>query len=147
MPRYTSYPTAPHFHAGVGAETYGEWLAAIAPGEAISLYVHIPFCDRLCWFCACHTKQVRRYEPVAEFLTALHAEVALVGKVLPKAVRVRALHFGGGSPTMLKPRRHDRARPGDAQRLSTICRTPRSASRSTPTTWTGRASTRWPRSA
>jgi oxygen-independent coproporphyrinogen-3 oxidase len=51
VPRYTSYPTAPHMHAGIGAETAGRWLAAIPPATPLSLYLHIPFCDTLCWFC------------------------------------------------------------------------------------------------
>lgn len=102
LPRYTSYPTAPHFHTGVGASAFRSWLGRVRQGEEISLYVHVPFCDRLCWFCACHTKMTRRYEPVAAFLEALKQEVATVGE-LAKSARVRALHFGGGSPTILKP--------------------------------------------
>ena len=102
-PRYTSYPTAPHFHAGIDADVVSGWLSAIPAGEAISLYVHVPFCDRLCWFCACHTKQTLRYEPVAEFVTALTAEIEMVGRLVGKRGKVAALHFGGGSPTMLKP--------------------------------------------
>ncbi|MBO6716708.1 MAG: oxygen-independent coproporphyrinogen III oxidase [Rhizobiaceae bacterium] len=103
VPRYTSYPTAPHFHAGVDGATFRRWLAAVGDGEEISLYVHIPFCDRLCWFCACHTKQTRRYEPVASFLKALHEEIATVGALIGDRTFVRAVHFGGGSPTLLAP--------------------------------------------
>ncbi len=103
VPRYTSYPTAPHFHSGIDAETYAGWLAAIPQGERISLYVHVPFCDRLCWFCACHTKQTRRYDPVVPFLRALHHEIATVGSLVGHDTQVAALHFGGGSPTMLIP--------------------------------------------
>lgn len=60
VPRYTSYPTAPHFHHGVDGTLFSRWLKDVAPNEEISLYIHIPFCDRLCWFCACHTKMTRR---------------------------------------------------------------------------------------
>ena len=60
VPRYTSYPTAPHFHSGIGNDDYRAWLSRISPQTALSLYLHIPFCDRLCWFCGCHTKQVLR---------------------------------------------------------------------------------------
>lgn len=101
-PRYTSYPTAPHFHAGVGGETYSEWLAALAPGTGISLYLHIPFCDTICWFCGCHTKATRHYAPVAAYLRRLQEEIALVGAMLPPGVTVRQIHWGGGSPTILR---------------------------------------------
>lgn len=103
VPRYTSYPTAPHFHAGVDAGTVRDWLAAVPAGDELSLYLHIPYCDRLCWFCACHTKQTRRYEPVASFVASLRAEIATVGRLTGGRAGVRAVHFGGGSPTMLQP--------------------------------------------
>lgn len=102
-PRYTSYPTAPHFHAGIDAGVVEGWIAAIPEGEALSLYIHVPFCDRLCWFCACHTKQTNRYEPVTAFLEALYAEIATVSALVGKRAHVAALHFGGGSPTLLTP--------------------------------------------
>lgn len=100
-PRYTSYPTAPHFHAGVDAKTYLEWLSRIPAGSNLSLYLHIPFCDTLCWFCGCHTKATRHYAPVAKYLRALQEEIALVSSVLPSGVTVRRIHWGGGSPTIL----------------------------------------------
>ena len=103
VPRYTSYPTAPHFHAGVDADVYRQWLGELKPGQRLSLYVHIPYCDRLCWFCACHTKQTLRYEPVRSYLESLAAEIATIGALIPAGVEVRALHFGGGSPTMVAP--------------------------------------------
>ncbi|MES0100581.1 oxygen-independent coproporphyrinogen III oxidase [Mesorhizobium sp. M0019] len=103
VPRYTSYPTAPHFHTGVDAVVYRGWLEALEGGDEISLYLHIPYCDRLCWFCACHTKQTRHYEPVAAYLRSLYAEIATIGGLVTGKGRVRAVHFGGGSPTMLKP--------------------------------------------
>lgn len=103
VPRYTSYPTAPHFHLGVTAETVASWIDALPAGEAISLYLHIPFCDRLCWFCACHTKQTLRYEPVAEYLATLHKEIATIGWRIAGRNAVAAVHLGGGSPTMLEP--------------------------------------------
>ncbi|MDX8525984.1 oxygen-independent coproporphyrinogen III oxidase [Mesorhizobium sp. MSK_1335] len=101
VPRYTSYPTAPHFHPGVDAMTVRGWMDALEGDDEISLYLHIPYCDRLCWFCACHTKQTRHYAPVAAFLRSLHKEIETVGGLA--SGRVRAVHFGGGSPTMLKP--------------------------------------------
>ena len=102
-PRYTSYPTAPHFHPGIGPETVARWMESISADDAISLYLHIPFCDRLCWFCACHTKHTLRYEPVREYLRFLDAEIATVSRLLAGRGRIRTVHFGGGSPTMLLP--------------------------------------------
>ncbi|MBX3596899.1 MAG: oxygen-independent coproporphyrinogen III oxidase [Rhizobiaceae bacterium] len=103
VPRYTSYPTAPHFHSGVDSSTVEGWITSMPEGEEISLYLHIPYCDRLCWFCACHTKQTLRYEPVATYLEALKAEIRLFGQLIGSRGRVSAIHWGGGSPTMLKP--------------------------------------------
>jgi len=100
-PRYTSYPTAPHFHAGVDDRTYAGWLTALAPGTSVSLYLHIPFCDTLCWFCGCHTKATRHYAPIASYLRLLHEEIARVASMLPPGVTVRQIHWGGGSPTIL----------------------------------------------
>jgi oxygen-independent coproporphyrinogen-3 oxidase len=102
-PRYTSYPTAPHFHAGVDGETYRGWLQALDPAGELSLYVHIPFCDTLCWFCGCHTKHTLRYEPVAAYLTSLEQEIATVASLVPKGSRVTSIQWGGGSPTILEP--------------------------------------------
>jgi len=101
VPRYTSYPTAPHFHPGVQEATYRRWLAELDPSVPLSLYVHVPFCDSLCWFCGCHTKIVRRYAPVATYLELLLSEIGLVADALSGRRRVCHLHLGGGTPTML----------------------------------------------
>lgn len=103
VPRYTSYPTAPHFHAGVDGATYRAWLAALPKGARLSLYLHLPFCDSLCWFCGCTTKVTRQYAPIAAYLKALKAEIDLVAAALPEGVSVSHLHWGGGSPTILNP--------------------------------------------
>ena len=103
VPRYTSYPTAPHFHAGITPQTYARWLAELPQDATISLYLHIPYCDRLCWFCGCHTKHTLRYEPVADYLKALNAEIDWVSRQLDGRGRVTAIHLGGGSPTLLTP--------------------------------------------
>lgn len=103
VPRYTSYPTAPHFDESLGAEAYAGWLSSLDGRNRLSLYAHIPYCDRLCWFCACHTKHTLRYEPVEAYLKGLHAEIATVGARVSGDVPVTALHFGGGSPTLMKP--------------------------------------------
>ena len=101
VPRYTSYPTAPHFHAGITPETYAHWLGDVPEDATISLYLHVPYCDRLCWFCGCHTKHTLRYEPIAQYLLALYAEIDWVSARLGGRGRVTAIHLGGGSPTML----------------------------------------------
>ncbi len=102
VPRYTSYPTAPHFGDGVDGALYRRWLAETDPGLDLSLYFHIPFCDEMCWFCGCYTKIVKRYQPVRDYLEILLGEIDLVADALPGRFRARHLHWGGGSPTMLK---------------------------------------------
>jgi oxygen-independent coproporphyrinogen-3 oxidase len=102
VPRYTSYPTAPHFHAGIDRVSYAEWLKSVPADTALSLYIHVPFCDRLCWFCGCHTKQVARYEPIAAYVPVVMREIETVARLLDGRGRVTALHLGGGSPSMLK---------------------------------------------
>jgi oxygen-independent coproporphyrinogen-3 oxidase len=103
VPRYTSYPTAPHFRTDFEGETYARWLDEIAPDAPLSLYLHIPFCDDLCWFCACRTQGAKRYEPLVRYLGALAAEVERVAGHFPKDQPVVHVHWGGGSPTVLKP--------------------------------------------
>ncbi len=103
VPRYTSYPTAAQFGPGVDAARYDGWLRTVPAGSSLSLYLHIPFCDTLCWFCGCHTRVVNRHGPVARYVEALLAEIDAVAERLPKDVRVTHLHFGGGSPTILSP--------------------------------------------
>ena len=103
VPRYTSYPTAPHFHADVDSDTYSGWLQALHSGQTLSLYLHIPYCDRLCWFCACHTKHTLKYEPIVSYLVSLKREITAVAARVSRDVRVTAIHFGGGSPTMVRP--------------------------------------------
>lgn len=103
VPRYTSYPTAPHFHPGVANGQFDTWLREIGAGQDVSLYLHIPYCDQLCWFCACATKHTQRYEVVTAFLAALHEEIRTVGRLVEGRAKVRAIHLGGGSPTMLRP--------------------------------------------
>ena len=103
VPRYTSYPTAPQFHEGVGHDEFGIWLAGLGTDQPISLYVHIPFCERLCWFCACRTQGVSTLSPVAAYLDILLAEIAMFKATRPEGLKMARLHFGGGSPTILSP--------------------------------------------
>lgn len=103
VPRYTSYPTAPHFGPRVDAARYATWLGALAPDTPLSLYAHVAYCAEMCWFCGCHTKATKKYAPVADYLEALLAEISLVASKLPSRMGVRHIHFGGGSPTVLTP--------------------------------------------
>ncbi len=102
VPRYTSYPTAPHFNDSIKSDLYRNWLGTIDPNSQLSLYFHIPFCDEMCSFCGCYTKVVKRYDPIRNYLEILLKEIDLVAKALPKKLRATSLHWGGGSPTMLK---------------------------------------------
>ena len=102
VPRYTSYPTAPHFNDSVKSDLYRQWLEALDTTTPLSLYFHIPFCDEMCSFCGCYTKIVKRYDPIADYLEVLLDEIDLVAKALPARFKASNLHWGGGSPTMLK---------------------------------------------
>src|SRR5215467_4076158 len=104
VPRYTSYPTAPHFTTAVDQHTYAEWLQALPVATPVSLYVHIPFCDSLCWFCGCHMRVVNRYSSVRAYLELLRREADLVAQAAPGRMCIQHLHFGGGSPDILKPK-------------------------------------------
>lgn len=100
-PRYTSYPTAAEFHDGVGAEDVGRWLAAIAPEQTLSLYVHIPFCQSLCWYCGCHTSVPNSYLRAEAYLARLMEEIDQVAGRIDQHGGVVHCHFGGGTPTYL----------------------------------------------
>ncbi|MFG1361231.1 oxygen-independent coproporphyrinogen III oxidase [Xanthobacter pseudotagetidis] len=101
VPRYTSYPTAPHFSAMDG-ETYARWLADAPAEAAVSAYVHVPFCAELCLYCGCHTQVARTRVPVEAYARRLVEEIGLVAARVPGHRRLTHLHFGGGTPTMLE---------------------------------------------
>jgi oxygen-independent coproporphyrinogen-3 oxidase len=103
VPRYTSYPTAPHFSTHFAASNYGEWLGRLDPEEPVSLYLHVPFCKQQCWYCGCNMKLAARYSPVATYVQHLLCEIDLVADALPAPMPVSHLHFGGGTPTVLEP--------------------------------------------
>lgn len=101
-PRYTSYPTAPQFHAGFGEAQLRE--AAVASNETgapLSLYVHMPFCWSPCFYCGCTrviTRDVRRAD---QYLGYLQREIAMTAPLFDAGRTVRQLHFGGGTPNFL----------------------------------------------
>jgi oxygen-independent coproporphyrinogen III oxidase len=103
VPRYTSYPTAPHFSMQLSAATYREWLARLDAIEPISLYLHVPFCKQMCWYCGCNMKLAARYSPVSTYVRHLLEEIDLIADALPALMPVSHLHFGGGTPTVLEP--------------------------------------------
>jgi oxygen-independent coproporphyrinogen-3 oxidase len=103
LPRYTSYPTAPHFSAAIGPGNYAEWLQAIPQHASTSLYLHVPFCRSMCWYCGCNTSVVRRDDPIAVYAAALRCEIELVSRQIERRVKVDHIHFGGGTPTIMAP--------------------------------------------
>ncbi|MCH8953379.1 MAG: oxygen-independent coproporphyrinogen III oxidase [Proteobacteria bacterium] len=109
VPRYTSYPTAPHFSADFAPETYERWLGELDRDAAVSLYLHIPFCDELCWFCACRTQGSKMYYPVTRYLAQIEREITRVAELTGGGQTISQMHWGGGSPTVLAP--------GDIRRL------------------------------
>ncbi len=100
-PRYTSYPTAPHFNNTVDETVYRQWLTELDTDHNLSLYFHIPFCQEMCWFCGCHTKIVKRYDPIHRYIDSLRAELNLTVRSLPSQFSVQHIHWGGGSPNLL----------------------------------------------
>lgn len=103
LPRYTSYPTAPRFSDGVTPASYAAWLAMLAPQTGTSLYLHVPFCRSMCWYCGCHTTITRRDEPIGDYVAILRQEIELVAGKVQAPLAVRHIHFGGGTPTIVAP--------------------------------------------
>ena len=103
VPRYTSYPTAPHFSPQVTAAHYADWLAGLPGDVALSLYLHVPFCASLCLFCACHAGVVRGPAPLESYAATLLAEIELVTAAIGRRVAVHHVRWAGGTPTSLSP--------------------------------------------
>jgi len=101
VPRYTSYPSAPHFSAAIKPTNYRTWLEALPHGARVSLYIHVPFCTELCFYCGCNTRAVRRPAPVDAYAEQLVAELQLLGPL--NGARLTHLHWGGGTPSILGP--------------------------------------------
>lgn len=103
LPRYTSYPTAPHFGPLEDVAPYREWIGAIPQGERTSLYLHVPFCRAMCWYCGCHTTITRHDQPIADYVDLLQREAELVAQARNGSLNVGEIHFGGGTPTIMQP--------------------------------------------
>ncbi len=101
VPRYTSYPTANHFKPAVGPDHFRAWLGAVPAGQSVSLYIHVPFCRRLCWFCACRTQGTSTAAPLRAYLDTLKTEIGLVADALAHGITLERLHWGGGTPTLM----------------------------------------------
>ena len=103
LPRYTSYPPSPEFSPAVGLEIYGEWLSRLPRDTPSSLYLHVPFCRSMCWYCGCHTTITAKDQPVVEYLDLLRREIDMVATQVRQPLRVEHVHFGGGTPTIVAP--------------------------------------------
>lgn len=101
VPRYTSYPTAAEFTHSVEAQAQSDGIAAIRPGQSVSLYIHIPYCREICWYCGCNTGAANRQKRLDGYLEALEAEIALVGRLLGGRGTIGRIAFGGGSPNAI----------------------------------------------
>lgn len=101
VPRYTSYPTAAEFTREVGAPELAARLDAVEPDTGLSLYLHIPYCHDMCWYCGCNTGAANRTQRLTAYVEALEQEIALVARRLGGRGRVRRIAFGGGSPNSL----------------------------------------------
>ncbi len=99
-PRYTSYPTAPHFHEGVDARTAVQWLGDLRPGASLSLYLHVPYCRAICNYCGCNTKAALRDAPLDAYAATLIREIGLVAQA-SGTHGVSHVHWGGGTPSLL----------------------------------------------
>jgi oxygen-independent coproporphyrinogen-3 oxidase len=103
VPRYTSYPTAKVFSPQIGADFQKTALENLDPKDPVSVYIHIPFCERLCWFCACHTQGTKTLNPVESYIESLEKELDLIRKTVPPGLHMGRVHWGGGTPTILSP--------------------------------------------
>ncbi len=103
VPRYTSYPTVPHFSSAIGPAEHAAWLQNVPEDQPVSLYVHVPYCHKLCWYCGCTTRVSSDPARPRAYAALLEAELALVAALLPGRLTLAHLHFGGGTPTAIGP--------------------------------------------
>ncbi|WP_407193317.1 oxygen-independent coproporphyrinogen III oxidase [Bradyrhizobium sp. STM 3566] len=103
LPRYTSYPTAPHFSPEICEVDYRKWLKSVPLQQPASLYLHVPFCRSMCWYCGCHTFVTKHDEPIALYASGLRREAQLTAEAIGQRLPVSHIHFGGGTPTVMRP--------------------------------------------
>ncbi len=102
VPRYTSYPTAVQFQPDFPGATADQWLTGLDPQASLSVYVHIPFCRQLCWYCGCHTSVPNSYDRAARYVDYLVRDIKRSASLFSgRRGKVKHLHFGGGTPTYL----------------------------------------------
>ncbi|AMX98953.1 oxygen-independent coproporphyrinogen III oxidase [Mesorhizobium ciceri] len=101
LPWYTIYPTVAEFTASVGAESYEDWLRGLPADDSVSLYLHIPFCQSICWFCGFPTTIARNQGPILNYVEILRNEIRLVSEKVQQGLVVNDVHFGGGTPTLI----------------------------------------------
>jgi oxygen-independent coproporphyrinogen III oxidase len=100
-PRYTSYPTAPQWNEAVDAEKYRAHLGSVTQGLPLALYVHIPFCEALCYYCGCNIQITKDHGRSAAYVNSLITEISSVAKALPFRAGLSQISWGGGTPTFL----------------------------------------------
>lgn len=103
LPWYTIYPTVPDFSTAVGPRDCEEWLRSLPTDDAVSLYIHVPFCRSICWYCGFPRSSTGRDAPILNYLAVLREEIRLVAAQAPDALPVSDVHFGGGTPTLIAP--------------------------------------------
>jgi oxygen-independent coproporphyrinogen-3 oxidase len=104
-PRYTSYPTAAQFHDGITEKDYVLWARHSNEDpipRPLSIYIHIPFCDTVCFYCACNKVVTKNHARATDYLDHLYREIAMQGKLFDRDRVVEQLHWGGGTPTFLE---------------------------------------------
>ena len=103
VPRYTSYPTAADFTTSVAAREHAAWLCELDARESVSVYLHVPYCREICFYCGCNTKMAVRDSTIDVYGHALRAEVDIVADLIGQDLRIARLHWGGGTPSILGP--------------------------------------------
>jgi len=111
-PRYTSYPTVPHWD--VSSFTVDQWIGAVKKAYAessvkrgVSMYIHLPFCENLCTYCACNTRITKNHGVESNYIRAVQKEWSLYKTILPYRPVLKELHLGGGTPTFFNPQNLD----------------------------------------
>lgn len=103
VPRYTSYPTAADFSPEVGPKDHEVWLAGLGADQTVSVYLHVPYCRKICLYCGCNTRMAVRHDVIDGYRRALEAEIDLVASLVGTRPEIARLHWGGGTPSILGP--------------------------------------------